>query len=754
MKKAIQSLIMLTFIYSSTSMQAQPICGTRVSQEEYEICRSLQLQSIPIGKPASADEIKVQFFIACSGATASTGATTIADVNSALTTLNTTFANTGLTFVQCSAPKFMLNSSYFNMTYNSSVSVQQPYENVMCRQFDMLNTINIYILNDISGVAGYTQLGGGAYRRIFIGKGGSANFDTGHTLSHEMGHFFGLLHTCGYGNGGSTNELVNGSNSTTAGDLIQDTPADPAIIAYILSSGPTCTYPFGSPNCSSIPPFCDANNQVYAPLGNNIMFPDICLSFNSLTNGQEGRIWSTYQANLVNKLTGTANLVSRDNWGDPGFEINNLANMGTWDDIWESPDLWNCRTGSTCGSHENPGYLNPSTTDNYLMVRIKNNSCNTSVPAAVHLYWTLGSTGEIWPNAWNTDQLCSINAGGELTPSSGITVPALNSSQEIVLTQNWDPVDPTLFTCTTLLAHSDGKPMICFLERIVSTADPMYNEQTGVHAGKNVKENNNITTRNTSLLALSGNKAYPVKEGIVTQLVKNDFEVTQKFDIEVKNIYTEGDNVFTTFGSIIITLDNALWESWANGGYLGDGITVYNVTKKQVKITDGRIARLKNIEIPARTYREIEFCYFLNQETTSRFNYKYLVSQFLSNSSEVEPIGTSCQYNVLVNAEEGSYKSADNTIANFYVNEKINRTTLYPNPVTNFALLEYSLPEPCDVKIDVYNIAGTFLRTIQLGYRNDRNNIDILDFNELSTGVYLLKIKEGGELNTIKFIKK
>jgi hypothetical protein len=43
------------------------------------------------------------------------------------------------------------------------------------------------------------------------------------TFSHEVGHWFGLLHT----HGGSGNELVNGSNCATQGDLVCDTPADP-----------------------------------------------------------------------------------------------------------------------------------------------------------------------------------------------------------------------------------------------------------------------------------------------------------------------------------------------------------------------------------------------------------------------------------------------------------------------------------------------------------------------------------------------
>lgn len=41
------------------------------------------------------------------------------------------------------------------------------------------------------------------------------------TLTHEMGHYWGLEHTF------AGPELANGSDCTTAGDAICDTPADP-----------------------------------------------------------------------------------------------------------------------------------------------------------------------------------------------------------------------------------------------------------------------------------------------------------------------------------------------------------------------------------------------------------------------------------------------------------------------------------------------------------------------------------------------
>ncbi|MDQ1090430.1 M43 family zinc metalloprotease [Siphonobacter sp. SORGH_AS_1065] len=93
--------------------------------------------------------------------------------------------------------------------------------------------------------------------------------------SHELGHCFNLFHTFhGTAEGGSTPELANGSNNTTAGDFIPDTPADP--VNTIGACVNNCSY---SPNwlqCNTT----DANGHSYAADLTNIMSygPINCLS--------------------------------------------------------------------------------------------------------------------------------------------------------------------------------------------------------------------------------------------------------------------------------------------------------------------------------------------------------------------------------------------------------------------------------------------------------------------------------------------
>jgi hypothetical protein len=75
------------------------------------------------------------------------------------------------------------------------------------------------------------------------------------TFSHEVGHWFGLMHT----HGGSSTELVNASNCATEGDLVCDTPADPNLSGLVNSS---CAYT-GTAR--------DRNGSAYAPDPANLL---------------------------------------------------------------------------------------------------------------------------------------------------------------------------------------------------------------------------------------------------------------------------------------------------------------------------------------------------------------------------------------------------------------------------------------------------------------------------------------------------
>lgn len=95
-------------------------------------------------------------------------------------------------------------------------------------------------------------------QHILMNNGQAKN---GTTLSHEIGHWFGLVHTHGRSNNGTTDEPVNGANCDRTGDGICDTPADPGLDGRVNGN---CQYTGGSA-------VRDANGQTYNPDVPNLM---------------------------------------------------------------------------------------------------------------------------------------------------------------------------------------------------------------------------------------------------------------------------------------------------------------------------------------------------------------------------------------------------------------------------------------------------------------------------------------------------
>lgn len=179
------------------------------------------------------------------------------------------------------------------------------------------NAIDIYILPD--NVYNQGQASGIPGRALVIG--GTLTFNSVATvlrssrvLSHEMGHCLGLFHTF-YGTCTCERpvgivtcaELVNGSNGTTCGDFVQDTPADP-IFLFTQNLGTNCMW-----NNTTIR---DANNQLYNPDERIIMaytFPQCMQLF---TQGQGQR--------MRDVIANTAILQTRTVPNDVFVQIGNL----------------------------------------------------------------------------------------------------------------------------------------------------------------------------------------------------------------------------------------------------------------------------------------------------------------------------------------------------------------------------------------------------------------------------------------------
>lgn len=170
-----------------------------------------------------------------------------------LDAVNSIYTSAGIEFYFCGSPRAIQGRSIY--TYSEAAEL-------LNRSYHIPNTINIFYLDEIGshelnsfacGISTFPFNSTPEHRFIIMQKGCSTN---GTTLAHEIGHFFGLLHTHETALG---QELVDGSNCESAGDLICDTPADPNL-AFTGLNG-----------CSYQAPYTDRNGDLYQPDPANIM---------------------------------------------------------------------------------------------------------------------------------------------------------------------------------------------------------------------------------------------------------------------------------------------------------------------------------------------------------------------------------------------------------------------------------------------------------------------------------------------------
>lgn len=149
------------------------------------------------------------------------------------------------------------------------------------RKYNKPRLINVYYVDtlynkdgeNVAGISAFPEFLNKNIDRIAIAKQYAFSPSV---ISHELGHYFGLLHTHEtiYGK-----ELVNQSNCETTGDKVCDTPADPNLAT--LSNVKNCEYTGN---------VIDANGDKYTPDYQNIMSYAPYRCRNNFTQGQCHRL--------------------------------------------------------------------------------------------------------------------------------------------------------------------------------------------------------------------------------------------------------------------------------------------------------------------------------------------------------------------------------------------------------------------------------------------------------------------------------
>ncbi len=174
------------------------------------------------------------------------------DLPTILAEANGCWSPSGMQFFQTGSVDFIDDDDFY---YN--IDTQAEIDDL--RQTNLVsNAVNIYftasLANEDGSLCGISSFTWSDVQGIVV-KNSCADFgDT--TFPHELGHYFDLLHTheTAY-----CVECPDGSNCTTCGDLLCDTPADPGLSGAVDSD---CVY-IGTDTA------CDG--QTYEPDPHNLM---------------------------------------------------------------------------------------------------------------------------------------------------------------------------------------------------------------------------------------------------------------------------------------------------------------------------------------------------------------------------------------------------------------------------------------------------------------------------------------------------
>lgn len=271
MNKKIGFAIVLSIMGLASLAQEEKVCGTQIDEHTAQLIAE-KLSNADLRGRTNQELKRMAITAHIIQRSDGSGGLTEGQLNSAIDVMNGFYANANIEFFLFGDIDYIPSDEYFDYDADQ--------EDAVASKRDVPNTINIYFANSLtssgSALCGYAYFPGNP-DRIFMDNGCTTN---GTTLSHEVGHYLTLYHTHGKTNNGTTDELVDGSNCTTAGDEICDTAADPNLSGKVNSS---CQYTSNER---------DSNGDLFQPNTENIMSyaPQSCRRL--FTSGQYDRAYS------------------------------------------------------------------------------------------------------------------------------------------------------------------------------------------------------------------------------------------------------------------------------------------------------------------------------------------------------------------------------------------------------------------------------------------------------------------------------
>ena len=133
---------------------------------------------------------------------------------------------------------------------------------------------------------------------------------------------------------------------------------------------------------------------------------------------------------------------------------------------------------------------------------------------------------------------------------------------------------------------------------------------------------------------------------------------------------------------------------------------------------------------------------------------------------DIPGLDTNGTYHVVVSAGNTTFNGLDFKVDSMYINPVgmvtgilsdnsvlDHKISLFPNPANQKFTLEYELTQSANVQIELYDMIGHKVKTITSSSFEEKNKYShAVNLEDLSTGVYFVKVKINNSETTMKLI--
>jgi hypothetical protein len=207
---------------------------------------------------------------------------------------------------------------------------------------------------------------------------------------------------------------------------------------------------------------------------------------------------------------------------------------------------------------------------------------------------------------------------------------------------------------------------------------------------------------------------------------------TEEPEFPIRQVF----NDYNDFGDIVIILDPELYQSWTTGGQRGIGFTL-NADNEIV--VNHRDFFIEGISLPGiNVYSAIRVKFVPHGSTLPTRTAFDLVQWSVASGKQLDAVHVEVR-----SADEGRSSSRSSLSE-----DQSDNISIYPNPAQDyFTITSNAL---ASAKMDVYSVSN---ERMNVSYNTIDTNTTRVNIENLSAGIYFVRIQRTERLETIKFVK-